>query len=303
MGNMQSMQIARKRGTQYDGVVDSKKQPTLGIIAGNGILPVLVARGAKAAGFKVCCVGLKNQYSHDLPQECDEFGVAGIARIGRWIRLLRRWDAHNAVMVGGVGKKIMHDPFRMLRTLPDVRGLILWYRRLRHDRRDATVLAAIADELQISGVTLIDSTTHIQQHLAGSGVLGTVTPTALQAADIEFGWPLLCQTVELHIGQAIAVREGDVLAVEAIEGTEALIDRAGGLCKAKGWTLLKTAASDHDMRSDVPSIGVKTIEQVAAAGCRCIGIGSDRVILLDAPAVIAAANKAGVALVGVTDSQ
>ena len=277
--------------------------PTLGIIAGNGILPVLVAKGAKSAGYRVCCVGLKGQFSPDLPQECDEFAVAGMARIGRWIRLLHKWGASDAVMVGGVGKKIMHDPFRMLRTMPDVRGLILWYRRLRHDRRDATVLAAIADELQISGVTLIDSTTHIQQHLAGSGVLGTVTPTALQSADIEFGWPLLTQTVALHIGQSIAVREGDVLAVEAIEGTEALIDRAGELCRTKGWTLLKTAASDHDMRADVPSIGVKTIEQVAAAGCRCIAIGNERVILLDAPAVIAAANNAGVALVGVAESR
>ena len=279
------------------------EHPILGIIAGNGMLPVLVARGAKSSGYRVCCVGLKNQFSPQLPQECDEFAVAGMARIGRWIRLLRKWDACDAVMVGGVGKKVMHDPFRMLRTMPDVRGLVLWYRRLRHDRRDATVLSAIADELLISGVTLIDSTTHIQQHLAGSGVLGSVAPTALQSADISFGWPLLGQTVDLHIGQSIAVREGDVLAVEAIEGTEALIGRAGGLCKTKGWTLLKTAASDHDMRADVPSIGVNTIEQVAAAGCRCIALGSDRVILLDAPAVIAAANEAGVALVGVAESQ
>ena len=278
-------------------------EPILGIIAGNGILPVLVARGAKSSGYRVCCVGLKNQFSPELPQECDEFAVAGMARIGRWIRLLHKWGANDAVMVGGVGKTVMHDPFRMLRTMPDVRGLVLWYRRLRHDRRDATVLAAIADELLTSGVTLIDSTTHIHQHLAGSGVLGSVAPTPMQSADIEFGWPLLGQTVDLHIGQSIAVREGDVLAVEAIEGTEALIDRAGGLCKAKGWTLLKTAASDHDMRADVPSIGVNTIEQVAAAGCRCIAVGSDRVILLDAPAVIAAANEAGVALVGVAESQ
>ena len=129
--------------------MENTDKPTLGIIAGNGILPVLVARGAKSSGYRVCCVGLKDQFSPDLPQECDEFAVAGMARIGRWIRLLHKWGASDAVMVGGVGKKIMHDPFRMLRTMPDVRGLILWYRRLRHDRRDATVLTAIADELQI----------------------------------------------------------------------------------------------------------------------------------------------------------
>ena len=99
----------------------------------------------------------------------------------------------------------------------------------------------------------------------------------------------------------MAVREGDVIAVEAIEGTEALIKRAGNLCKRKGWTLLKTAAQNHDTRADVPSIGSNTIAQCAKAGCRCIAVGSGRVILIDAPAVIEAADAAGIALVGVID--
>tara|TARA_X000001036_G_scaffold86852_8_gene78942 strand:- start:4494 stop:5336 length:843 start_codon:yes stop_codon:yes gene_type:complete len=275
------------------------EKPILGMIAGNGILPVLVARGAKAAGYRVCCVGLRDQYDSALPSECDSFSTAGMARVGRWIRLLKRWGASDAIMVGGVGKTAMHKKFGVLRLTPDLTTLLLWYRRLRHDRRDATVLAAISDALEKSGVTLIDSTTHIADHLAEIGILGTVSPTAKQTADIAFCWPLLTQSAKLHIGQCMAVREGDVLAVEAIEGTAALIERAGTLCKKKGWTLLKTAADDHDMRADVPSIGTKTIEQVALAGCTCIAVGSGRVILLDSPAVIQAANKLGVALVGV----
>lgn len=274
-------------------------KPILGMIAGNGILPVLVARGARRKGFNVCCVGLRGQCIPELARECDSFSYAGMARIGKWIRLLRKWGVQDAVMVGGVGKTVMHDPFGIVRMMPDVKSLLLWYRRLRYDRRDATVLAAIADELQLSGVTLIDSTTHIQEQLAGNGTLGNVQPTLKQSTDIAFGWPLLTKTAALHIGQSIAVRDGDVIAVEAIEGTQALIDRAGTLCKKNGWTLLKTAADDHDMRADVPSIGVKTIEQVARAGCRCIAVGTNKVILLDSPQVIAAANSAGIALVGV----
>jgi len=277
----------------------ASEKPILGLIAGNGILPVLVARGAKAAGYRVCCIGLRSQYDSALPNECDTFSIAGMARVGRWIRLLKKWGASDAVMVGGVGKTAMHKKFGVIRLTPDLTTLLLWYRRLRHDRRDATVLSAVADEMQKSGVTLIDSTTHIPDHLAGTGVLGTISPTAKQTTDISFGWPLLMQSAKLHIGQCMAVREGDVLAVEAIEGTAALIERAGSLCKKKGWTLLKTAADDHDMRADVPSIGTKTIEQVAQAGCTCIAVGTGRVILLDAPAVIESANKAGVALVGV----
>lgn len=276
-------------------------KPILGMIAGNGILPIIVARNAKELGFQVCCVGLRGQCIPELVPECDTFSYAGMARIGRWVRLLKKWGAHDTVMVGGVGKTVMHDPLSILRLMPDLTSLLLWYRRLRSDRRDATVLAAIADELQKSGVTLIDSTTHIPDHLAGTGVLGKVSPNSKQTTDIEFGWPLLTQSAALHIGQSIAVRDGDVLAVEAIEGTQALIERAGSLCKRSGWTLLKTAAEDHDMRADVPSIGVKTIEQVASAGCGCVAVGTGRVILLDAPAVIAAANNAGVALVGITN--
>jgi len=282
-----------------DNAIVATEQPSLGLIAGNGILPALVAHSAKAAGFRVCCIGLKNQFDPALPASCDVFSTVGIAKIGRWIRLMKRWNINEAVMVGGVGKTIMHDPFRLLRLMPDVRGLRLWYRHLRHDRRDATVLAAIADELQREGVTLIDSTTHIKEHLASKGTIGTVSPTSQQKNDVAFGWPLLSDTVALHIGQSIAVREGDVLAVEAIEGTAALIQRAGELCKRKGWTLLKTAAADHDMRADVPSIGIDTIAQCTVAGCGCIALGAKSVILLDKPAVIDAANKAGIAIIGV----
>ena len=257
----------------------ASEKPILGMIAGNGILPVLVARGAREQGYQVCCVGLKGQCLPELESECDIFSYAGMARIGRWIRLLRKWGVQDAVMVGGVGKTVMHDPFGIVRMMPDVKSLLLWYRRLRYDHRDSTVLAAIADELQQSGVTLIDSTTHIPEQLAGNGTLGIVEPSSKQRVDIAFGWPLLTKTAALHIGQSIAVRDGDVIAVEAIEGTQALIDRAGSLCKKNGWTLLKTAALDHDMRADVPSIGAKTIEQVAEAGCRCIAVGTGRVIL------------------------
>ncbi|MFM7810075.1 MAG: UDP-2,3-diacylglucosamine diphosphatase LpxI domain-containing protein, partial [Planctomycetota bacterium] len=117
-------------------------------------------------------------------------------------------------------------------------------------------------------------------------------------ADVAFGWPLLRQAVELDIGQAMAVRDRDVVAVESIEGTDAMIDRAGHLCRTRGWTLLKTAKSAHDRRADVPTIGVATVERVAAAGCRCIAVGAGRVILVDRPAVVAAADRLGVAIVG-----
>ena len=129
--------------------------------------------------------------------------------------------------------------------------------------------------------------------------MGSVKPTDQQRADIDFGWPLLMKTVELDIGQSMAVRDRDVIAVEAVEGTDGMIVRAGELCRAKGWTLLKMCRSDHDMRADVPTIGVETIEAVSRAGGGCIAVGAGRVILIDKPQVIAAADRAKIAIVGV----
>ena len=203
-------------------------------------------------------------------------------------------------MVGGVSKRTAHDPRRLLHYLPDWRAILIWYRRLRHDRRNAALLAAVADELGREGITLIDSTHYIPEHLAGVGVLGQVQPTRGQQADIDFGWPLLMQTAALDIGQSMAVRERDVLAVEAVEGTDEMIDRAGQLCRGSGWTLLKTSKPDHDRRADVPTIGVQTIGRLKAAQAGCIAVGAGRVILIDQPAVLAAANDVGIAVVGVT---
>lgn len=277
----------------------SYNKPNLGLIAGQGELPLLVAAGIKASGGRVCCVGLRDQFDSKLPAMCDEFHQAGIVQLGKWIKLLQRWDINQAIMVGRVAKTRMHDPLKLFRQIPDWRAVQLWYRHLRHDHRTGALLTALADELAANGINLIDSTTYIPQHMATPGIMTSNKPSDQQQADIQFAWPLLERIVELDIGQSIAVRERDVIAVEAVEGTSALIERAGKLCKAKGWTLLKTASASHDMRADVPTIGVETIEQLSNAGAGCIALGAGRVILIDKPKVLEAAEKAKIAIVGV----
>ncbi len=272
---------------------------TIGLIAGEGRLPVLVARGMREAGLRVACVAFRGHADPQLRPLCDQWADVSLYRPGGWIRRLRRWDAHEAVMVGRVAKARMHDPLRLIRDVPDWRALRLWYRRLRHDHRDAAVLAAVADELSRSGITLIDSTTHIPEHVAKAGTLGERDPSTSQRQDIAFGWPLLQNVANMGVGQSIVVREGDVIAVEAVEGTDAMIDRASDLCRAKGWCLLKTASDTHDQRSDVPTIGAATIERLASAGCRCIAVGAGRVILLEQPKIVEACDRAGIAIVGI----
>jgi len=277
----------------------STDRRVIGLIAGQGQLPVLVARGIRHAGHRVACIGLRDQFVPELPPLCDDFRQAGVIQLGKWIRIARRMGFGDAVMVGRVSKARMHDPLRLIRQIPDWRAAMLWYRRLRHDHRSGPLLTALAEELLDNGVRLIDSTTFIPEHMATEGPMGRVEASALQRGDIAFGWPMLASLLRLEIGQAMAVRDRDVVAVEAVEGTDRMIDRAGELCRAKGWTLLKSASESHDRRADVPTIGTGTVERLARAGGGCIAVGAGRVILVDRAAVLATADRLGIAIVGV----
>ncbi|MHC4275172.1 MAG: LpxI family protein [Planctomycetota bacterium] len=274
---------------------------TLGLIAGGGRLPVLVAQGMKAAGARVCVVGLRDHFDPALADLCDHLVVAGVYRLGRWIRALRKQGVERAVMAGRVSKARMHDPMRLFRQMPDWRAAKLWYRRLGEDRRSAAVLMVVADELRDNGITLIDSTSYIPDHLAGKGLMTSVGISPHQRSDIAEGWRLLRRMVSLGIGQSVAIWHGKVIAVESLEGTDAMIERAGVL-NGTGWTLLKAPSDDHDMRFDVPAIGTVTVERLARAQGGCVALHAGRVIMIDKPKVIEAANQAGIPIVGVEAS-
>ena len=276
--------------------------PTTAIIAGQGDLPRLCAAGARAKGHRVLGLGMRGMYDERFPDACDDFRPVGFLRPGSWIRAARRAGCEDAILIGRVGKGVMHRrrfKLEMLREIPDLYTIDLWYRKLRFDRRSATLLRTLADDLAHRGLLLVDSTTYLSEHLATADVMTSRAPESNEQGDIEFGWPLLTQTSSLHIGQAMAVRQRDVICVEAVEGTDRMIERAGELCPRGGWTLLKTAAPDHDMRTDVPTIGLQTIEHAARAGCSCIALGAGRVILADRPRVLEAADRAGISVVGI----
>ena len=274
-------------------------RPAIGLIAGGGRLPFLQAQGMRAAGYRVVCVGFEGQYDADLPGACDSFSVAGVLQLGRWARLLRRGGASRAVMVGYVEKsRLMYHPLACLRLLPSWRVARLFLWDLRRDRRSQTMLAAVAAEMGKIGIELMDTTQYIPEHMATPGVLTRCRPAAAQCRDIDFAWPILMRMNDLDIGQAVAVKGGDVVAVEALEGTDAMIARAGELSRGGGWVLAKGAPPSKDPRFDVPTIGVQTIENLARAGASALVVAAGKVILLDRPEVLAAADRAGIAVVG-----
>ena len=196
----------------------------------------------------------------------------------------------------------MYSRAAVVRYIPDFRTLRLYLTRLRHDRRPYAVLQAVTDELAKEGITLIDSTQFTPEQLTTVGVLTRRAPDESQWRDIRFGWDL-CKTVSrLDIGQSIAVLDKDVIAVEALEGTDAMVERAGSLCRRGGWTLIKVANSASDMRVDVPTVGVTTIEKLAAAKAACIALEVGRTVLLEKQKVLEMADRLKIAIVGIDPS-
>lgn len=272
--------------------------PPLGLIAGEGVFPLLVARGARASGRPVVCAGLVGCAWPEVQSEVDIYKPVGVLRLGQWVRYFQKHGVTEAIMVGRVRKAHMYSRWRFVQFVPDLRTLRIYFTTLRHDKRDHAVLLTVASELAKEGITLIDSTTYTADQLATPGVMTRRQPTERQWNDIRFGIDL-CRTISrLDIGQSLAVLDKDVIAVEAIEGTDAMIERAGKYCRTGGWTLIKVSNTNQDMRMDVPSVGVTTIEKLANAKAGCLVLEVGKTILLEKQKVLEQADKLGMAVVG-----
>jgi len=276
-----------------------ESQDVLGLIAGGGRLPFLVAKGAKRAGLKVICVGFARTADSDLANEVDIFYRVAIARPGAWIRKLRRHCVTRTIMVGRVSKERLFTPWRIMQYLPDWRAFRIYYWRLRgKNKQTDSLLSAVADELKSGGIVLEDSTMYCKEHLASAGIMTGKQIRPSVESDIEFGWKIVKKLGELDIGQAIAVKEKEVIAVEAIEGTAAMIERAGRLCRSGGWTLIKVSKPQQDLRFDVPCVGPDTVRSLAQNGGKYLVIEAEKTIVIDKPETIELANKLGITIIG-----
>jgi len=272
----------------------------LGLIAGEGELPKLVARGARRAGRSVAVVALRGCADPALRELADSFYWRGIVQLGRWIRALKRAGCREVIMAGRVRKATMFAGPRWLQWLqylPDLTSIRVWYFGVR-DKRNETLLRAVADELERRGLTLVDSTQYCPEALVEEGVLTPSEPPAAVREDADFAWPLAKQIAALDIGQSVAVKEKEIIAVEAIEGTDKLIERAGELCPQGGWTLVKVAKPGQDMRFDVPTIGPQTIENLHAARARGLVVEAGKTLLLERQHTLELATRHRIALIG-----
>lgn len=271
----------------------------IGLLAGAGRFPVAFARAAKSQGLPLYCVAVDGMYAGELPGLCPGFATTGLARIGRAIRLFRRAGVRSVVMAGKIEKAVLFQPFRIFRLLPDWRTLHMWFRYATRDKKDDTLLLAVIREFERDRIGFGSAIDFCPELLAQHGFLTNRKPNSAQWHDVRFGWEMAKEMGRLDIGQSVIVKDTAVLAVEAIEGTDRAILRAGELCRRGGFTVVKVAKPQQDMRFDVPTVGVQTIQTMHKAGGRVLAIESDKTIVLDQDEVVQLADKLGIAIVAV----
>jgi DUF1009 family protein len=215
---------------------------------------------------------------------CQDFQWIGWGRLGGAIKFFRRCGVQDATMAGKFHKVLMYQPGVWLRHFPDWKFIKTFYRYLithQRDNKDDTLLGALVNAFATEGIVFHPATDYAPELLVKAGQIAGRPPSTAQQNDIEFGWDVAKQMGRLVIGQSVCVKDQAVIAVEAIEGTDACILRAGELCKKGGFTVVKVAKPQQDMRFDVPTIGVRTLRTMVAAGARVLAIEGGRTILLD----------------------
>ena len=275
------------------GSSDSR-QP-LGLIAGNGQFPLLFAQAAQARNIPVVAVGMHGETLPAVEAAVTSMTWVRVGQLGRMIATFRRAGVERAAMAGGVRKTRLFGGVR-----PDWRSM--WLLARCAIRRDDGLLRAVADEFERAGITIVDSTLYMPEALAPHGVLTHRAPNRQQWRDLMYGYDIAQQIGRLDIGQTVAIKAGAVVALEAIEGTDACIQRAGELTGGRGGVIVKVAKPAQDMRFDVPAIGVETIVQLQAAGIGALGVEAKRTLMLQPQRILDAANAAGISLVGLSQA-
>ena len=269
----------------------------LGLIAGNGRFPFLVLEAARAQGHEVTVIAAREEAFPELEAAAANAGAAfhavSLGELGKCIRLLKAAGATTAVMAG----QVKHTKIFAGGIVPDLTMLSLLVKLT--SRNTDGILGAVAAVLADQGIELVDSTSLLAPLLAGAGVLTARAPSSDERRDLEFGCSRADVLAGADIGQTLVVKDRAVVAVEAMEGTDAVIARAGQLAGA-GTRVIKVAKPNQDMRVDVPVVGVATVEAMRAAGATALSVDAGRTLLIDGPLVVQTADVAGIAIVGRT---
>jgi DUF1009 family protein len=264
----------------------------LGLIAGNGKFPLLFAEEAKREGYSVVAVAHRGETDETIERVADQVTWVYVGQLGHIIKAFHTAGVTEAVMAGGIHKITIFGNFR-----PDLRGA-RFLAKIK-SREDDIILRGIADELAEEGIQILESTLCLPQIISSQGVLTKRLPLASEWDDIKLGFRTAKEVGRLGIGQTVVVRNQVVLAVEAVEGTDAAIRRGGALAKA-GCVVVKVSKPQQDMRFDVPAVGVDTIENIHTVNGTVLAVEACRTLLLEKEILLARADDYGISVVGFT---
>ncbi len=267
-------------------------QPTLhalGIIAGNGVYPRLLADAARKAGVKkISAAAFTGETDPVLQQHVDVLEWMRVGQLNRLLTFFRAHDIHHAIMAGQIAPKNLFD------LRPDWKALMLL--GTLKERNAESIFVAIADELAKINVDLLPATTFLEDFLAASGLIAGPKLSRQEEDDVDLGWRIAKEIARLDIGQTVLVKNGTVVAVEALEGTNDAIRRGGELAKS-GAVMVKVAKPSQDMRFDVPVIGVETMRVAAETKLRVIAVEAEKTLLLERDAIVDLANRSKISIV------
>ncbi|HST51993.1 MAG TPA: UDP-2,3-diacylglucosamine diphosphatase LpxI [Pyrinomonadaceae bacterium] len=262
-----------------------------GLIAGNGKFPFLVVEGARRAGAELAVAAIREETDPAIEKIAGKLTWVGIGQLGKMIRFFKREGVEKAIMAGQVKHVQIFSG-----ALPDVRMLKMLLSLPR--RNTDALIGGVAAELAREGIELIDSTYFLQDHLAAEGTLTRRAPDERERGDIEYGLEVAREIARLDLGQTIVVRSRACVAVEAMEGTDATVRRAGTLARGR-LTVVKVAKPGQDMRFDVPVVGVPTVETMAEAGATCLCITAGKTLVFDREEMIRLAERRRIAVIAV----
>jgi len=278
----------------------------MGLLAGWGRFPIVVAEQLRAQGYRVYCVGLLDHADPCLADLCDGFRWVGLGRLGAAVRFFRRHAVSEATMAGKFHKMQLFQPWVWIHHFPDMKTILAFlphFLTRQKDCKDDSLLGTLVNSFAADGIRFGPATDYAPGLLVGQGTLTHHGPSAWLWKDIAFGWQVAKEMGRLDVGQSVAVKDQAVLAVEAVEGTDQCIRRAGSLCRSGGFTVVKVAKPQQDMRFDVPTIGLGTLQTMVESGARALAIEAGRTILLDQAEVLAYANQHKLIIVSLKDRQ
>ena len=277
----------------------------IGILAGWGSYPAVVAKSLTQQGCKVFCLGVIGHAKDELSDVCEDFQWVGLAKFGRAIRYFKRHGVTDVMMLGKIHKRVLFQPWSLAKHLPDLKSVgIFWphFVSRSEDCKDDTLLLAVVKAFAEEGIRFGSPTDYVPELLVEEGLITDAEPSNWQWKDIEFGWNVAKEMGRLDIGQSVVVKDQAVMAVEAIEGTDQCILRAGTLCPSGGFSVVKVAKPQQDMRFDVPTIGMSTLKTMRISGGRVLAIEAKRTIILEEPEVIEFANQNKIIIVALNEA-